>query len=180
MADDKRRRFELRLDDETSEALERAGGDRSEYVRRLIREAPRAVVVDAGAGQVLTHVGDPAGYTSRLLGQTHADAREALLAITDAGWERAEILAACDALNGVWMRGYVGPAAVALELADAERLNGLSAKWSTDPARWEQLVVDVAGSPELSHALVVVVRDFWRDTDGWLERKLRTDVARDG
>ena len=111
--------------------------------------------------------GTRARYLSTVLRERWMDFHSALRTLRAAGWMRAEILAACDALNGYWMLPtedweQQGPA-VALELSDAERLHGTAARHGVGPTVWEARWTQVRQSEALTRALRHVVREFWAD-----------------
>lgn len=92
------------------------------------------------------------------------------------GWANAELLAVCDVLNGYAQLGEMGGmgtegAGIALELADAQRLNGTAAKWDVTDARWAELVAATHANPWVARALYDLAAEFWRHSSR-LERAL--------
>lgn len=105
-------------------------------------------------------------YVSQALRERWAAWQSGLLLLRQHGWMRQELHAALDALNGLWMRddaGYehLGPG-LALELHDAERLNGTATRQhEVDPRVWEARVQQIAQSEALARALRCVVTEWW-------------------
>ena len=95
------------------------------------------------------------------------DVVQALETVRLAGWHRADILAACDALNGYWLVGQMGGGggsgpALAMELHDAAVLGDLPAKWEVNGDRWAEMVAQLREDPPgLARSLLVVVEEFW-------------------
>lgn len=120
--------------------------------------------LDAGTRDLLDRVGNASEYISRTIQDRWQSWQESLHVLREGGWRRPEVFAVCDTLNGVWMFGqYRSPGSVAMELEDAERLNGICAKWELDPAAWRARIREVADDWPLTLALLDVVAEFWRD-----------------
>lgn len=135
----------LRLDESTTALLDRACGEST----------------------------SPSDYVSHLIEQAHRKWTLSLDKLRVAGWTGSELLAACDALNGVWLHEYAGgPAFLAAELTDAQRLNDVCGKWDVPPKDWAKRVKALHEDRELQRALVAVVEEFWNGNDE-LERRLR-------
>lgn len=122
----------------------------------------RNLSVSDDVDQLLDRVGNASEYVDRVVRARWREWTEALDLLVQSGWVRAEILAACDALNGYWMIGSGKSGAfIAAELEDAERLNKLCAKWDLAPERWAQCYGEIGRSQPLAHALTIVVEEFW-------------------
>lgn len=139
------------------------------------RKTPRMnLTVDEPARGILGEMDSASAYVSRLVEDAERRWRACLTHLRASGWADREVLAVCDALNGYGLTEYSGifPAvAVALELHDAERLNGTAAKWDVAPERWAVLVRQVSESETVARALIDVAAEFWR-SNRRLERAL--------
>lgn len=103
-------------------------------------------------------------YISKLIRDAERDWRSALDTLAAAGWRRAELRAALDALNGYGMVSEHGrPASwLAIELADAERLNGVCMQHDASPERWAAHVDRLGKHETEARALAALAREFWR------------------
>lgn len=128
-------------------------------------------ILDRACGENAT---SPADYVSRLIEQAHRKWTTALRRLTEAGWKGRELLAACDALNGLGMHDYVGgPLFLAPELSDAQRLNDICSKWDVSPDSWSERVRAVHADKAQERDLATIVEEFWNGNDE-LERRLRS------
>jgi len=75
---------------------------------------------------------------------------------------QAEWCAVCDALNGYWMEGAgnLGVRMAWAEVADADRLNGLGAKWGVDAPALAARMQRMSAGEQV--ALAEVVERFWQ------------------
>jgi hypothetical protein len=73
-------------------------------------------------------------------------------------------LAVCDALNGIWLRDSGSLRLAWAEIADADRLHGLGAKWGVDAKALAEAVRDLDYAGLI--ALVDTVERFWADDSG--------------
>jgi hypothetical protein len=94
-----------------------------------------------------------------------------------AGWPQEQLLAAMDVLNGWGLTTAIdehgimdSPQAIALELHDAEQLNGICAKWQISPKDWEQRIRDL--DARQSRDLATLAREFWSGNQE-MEQRLR-------
>lgn len=111
---------------------------------------------------LLRSTGNPSEYLDRIVRDRAESWQESLNQLAGAGWTTAEVRAACDALNGTWLRGFMrGPAAISLELHDAQSLNGTAEHHGADPKRWEERVDQIGSDACLTAALLDVVAEFW-------------------
>ena len=121
-----------------------------------------ALTLTDEARAVVESVRNRSEYVSELLERRTAAWRLALLHLrSNAGWSPASLLAACDALNGyAGLREWqdVVPDYLAMELVDAERLNGTATKWGA-AAEWGGLIA--ALEPTTARALALVAEEFW-------------------
>lgn len=76
---------------------------------------------------------------------------------------RAEWCAVCDALNGTWLADEPTIRFIWAEIADADRLNGLGAKWEIDAQDLARRIRDMPAGARVS--LVETVEAFWRHAD---------------
>ncbi|MFQ5425911.1 MAG: hypothetical protein ACE5EV_02400, partial [Gaiellales bacterium] len=98
--------------------------------------------------------------------------QESLELLRHAGWQREEILAACDALNGLWLiAGMSAASQVSTSLADSAALERLVERHDTGPVTWDGLVRGIAESEPLARALLCVVTEWWAG-NGVLQRAL--------
>jgi hypothetical protein len=107
-----------------------------------------------------------AGERSRRLNMMAARYREILRrSLPDLA--RPEWLAICDACNGLWLDTSeddgVGIATFGAEIADADRLAGLGAKWGIDAQALARLIEALPFAAKA--AVVEVVERFWRHAD---------------
>ena len=124
------------------------------------------ITVDDSTSGLLGQVGEKrqSGYISRLVQDAWQRWQDGLGTLAQSGWKAPEILAACDALNGLWLVGmYRSPGSVAMELQDDAQLNGLCEKWDISPDRWGDLITQLRDSWPLMIALCDVSAEFWRD-----------------
>ena len=119
----------------------------------------------------LDGVDNASRYVGDLVSRRRADTLGALARLQVAGWSRAAILAAADALR------IPSVPYLAVELEDAERLNGVAAKWGVTD--WPARVAKVREDREVAADLRLVVEEFWRHGPG-SELARRLEVAREG
>ena len=110
-------------------------------------------------------------YVGDLVSRRRSDTLQALARLQVAGWSRAAILAAAEALDGA-------PSAyLAVEMEGAERVDGVAAKWGVTD--WPERVEQVREDREVAEDLRLVVEEFWRHREG-SELARRLEVAREG
>lgn len=126
------------------------------------KAARRLVTLDPGVDALLLSTGNASRYVEQLVTDSWTEWQEALASLRAASWDRPEILAACDALNGHALPGGVGTAWLWAELADAERLSGTATRHGVEPAVWAARVEQVRTDADLARALWIVAREFWR------------------
>lgn len=130
--------------------------------------------LDPDAHAILTDTGNGSGYVERVLRQRRREWTDALMLLQGVGWTTQAVLAACWALNGYWLVGMGRvPGAIAGELHAAERETEIpSGEYGVDPARWKSLVTRLEETPEIAHALAVVVDEYWTENEA-LRRAVR-------
>jgi hypothetical protein len=113
---------------------------------------------------VATGPSSASAYVEALVRDAEHDWRTSLNHLREAGWDNAALCAACDVLNGYHLAYDPGRPATwaAMELQDAQALNGICAKWDLDPAEWTSKIIQVRGHELLARALLTLVREFWR------------------
>lgn len=123
------------------------------------------ISLDEGTAALLVHVPQKSGYIASAIEARWRVWQDALETLRRAGWTGPQLMAACDVLNGVWLFGHRAGVAISLELADAQRLNGICSKWEVDPEswaeRWQALREDTALAEREALALRAVVAEFW-------------------
>lgn len=143
----------------------------SERIKLYIGPPLRALLDARGGAENDQHVLAGAGVSGIV--NTAADRYQEILRRSVPVLTEAEWMACADALNGVWLSGEIAYlSAVWTEIADADRLNGLGAKWGVDA---QALAVRVGGLPYAAVvALVDIVERLWlRHEEDWAVR-LRT------
>ena len=75
-------------------------------------------------------------------------------------WTEAQWSAVCDALNGCWLSDEASIRFAWAEVADADRLNGLGAKWGIDATALAAEIRDMTHGQRV--AVVEIVERFWR------------------
>ena len=118
--------------------------------------ARRNFTLDPDADALLGRVGNASEYLSRTVMRRSRQWTSALDLLRSEGWSSAELLAACEALNGYWLAGraaHGGYLATVLDdgLSDA---GGRSTIWRN---RFKQLETDAG----LATALAILVDEFW-------------------
>jgi len=127
-----------------------------------VTRTTRSYTLDPTTVALLDSVGprQASGYVDRTIQQRWQRWQESLATLAQSGWAGAEVLAACDALNGVWLGGAVNraPDGVALELRDN---SGAASRHGVAPERWTDLVRSVGESHAMTAALLEVILEFW-------------------
>lgn len=115
---------------------------------------------------------EPGEYLSDLIREHYSDLHSAISLVRAAGWTRGEVLAVCDACNGLWLLPHASsPEYLAIELADGARLGGILAHGASADT-WDDRVREVRGSPELAGALLALSRAWWRNAravEQWID-----------
>lgn len=121
----------------------------------------KTFTLESAAGAVLERVGNYSDYVSKLVLQHAADWTESLALLRRAGWQPAEILAACDALcgHGLSNAGRSGPW-IAAELARRDDESGVFRERHVLAARRRACLQQLTEDPELAHGLATVVREY--------------------
>lgn len=119
------------------------------------------LTVDPSTAALLEKTGNSSRYVDAVVEQRWSEWTNAIHVVDQLGWRRAEVLASCDASNGLWHLGFMKGAWFGAELEDATRLNGLVAKWELDEERWAGLIKEVCKNDELAGALWIISREFW-------------------
>lgn len=78
-------------------------------------------------------------------------------------WTLAQWSAVCDALNGCWLSDEANIRFAWAEVADADRLNGLGAKWGLDAIALAEQIRAMTHGQRV--ALIEIVERFWQRTD---------------
>lgn len=78
-------------------------------------------------------------------------------------WSLAQWSAVCDALNGSWLTDEASIRFAWAEIADADRIHALGAKWDVDAAGLAQQVRGMTHGQRV--ALVEIVERFWARCD---------------
>jgi hypothetical protein len=145
------------------------------------RPAPDArritLTLDEPARSILEEQDNASAYVAELVESAERRWRGHLVYLRTQGWTGRELLAVCDVLNGYAQLGEFGSpgldggAGVALEMSDAQRLNGIAEKWDVAPGRWEDLVRQASSEAAVGRALSDIAAEFWRHSSR-LERAL--------
>lgn len=126
--------------------------------------------LDAKAGDG----GSRATVVEHLVESHDRDMRDAMMVLkVQAKWERPEICAAMDALNGTDLAYPMSrdPRILALDLHDAAKLNDVAGKWGVDADVWAKRVAQVRESVSVAWSLRVLARAFWAG-DAWVEKRV--------
>jgi hypothetical protein len=117
--------------------------------------------LEAAAITILDRVGNYSDYVNKLVLQHAADWTESLALLRRAGWQPAEILAACDALggHGLSSAGRSGPW-IASELARLDEEMGVFRERQVLAARRRACLQQLTEDPAQAHSLAVVVREY--------------------
>lgn len=134
----------------------------------------RLVSLDPATDALLASTGNASAYVRALVADAWSEWTEALAELRAAGWDRPDLLAACDALNGHALLGGCDVGWLWAELDDAERLNGTATRHGVAPAVWAARVEQVQTCEEISRPLWTVAREFWRGNAA-LERALERE-----
>lgn len=137
--------------------------------------------VEESVAEMLRDLDNRSDYVSRTLERRWQAWISAIEFVRQEGWKGNEVKAVCDACNGLWMvQGGIGlTQLIALEMHDAEQLNGICEKWDISPKRWKELVGHVRSGEALAACLDVLVTEFWNGNTV-LEGKLERLGASDG
>lgn len=136
------------------------------------KRPPVKLSLDPSTAELLGRTGNASHYVDSVVGQRWQEWQWALGTVQALGWLPAEILAACDACNGLWHDGPMPGSWLAQELHDAAQLDGLVQKWEIDADRWPGLLAALGQNDQLGHALFLVAREFWAGNDE-VERRIR-------
>ena len=118
--------------------------------------------LDPSTIAILERCDNASAYLTGLVQHRAQEWHAALETLRAAGWTTPDLHVACDALNGCWLQQpYLTPQAVALELHDAQGLNGTAEKHHVTPERWKAQVWQVSESWPIALALVAVVTEWW-------------------
>lgn len=121
--------------------------------------------LDADVVQLLDRTGNRSAYVEHVVRESWQAWQAALDLLVSQGWHREELHAACEALNGLWMIPYEDRvpmgSSIALELYDAQRLNGTADKHGVAPRVWEARTTQVRTDERIARALRVVVTEWW-------------------
>lgn len=138
----------------------------------------RLKVSDEPALSILRDQENASRYVAELVNAAERRWRANLEHLRSVGFANNELLAVCDVLNGYAQLAEVAGSAaldsgrgIALELHDAQRLNGIAAKWGVTSERWAEIVTLVAGDAFVGRALYDLAAEFWRHSSR-LERAL--------
>jgi hypothetical protein len=136
--------------------------------------------LDPTTVEILREAGNQSAYLDSVVTRAAREWQEALDTLVSGGWTSAEILAACDALNGVWMVGAPNASGggIALELHDAQRLTAIATKWELTADRWATRVDLVDRIPVVAWAVRTIAVEFWAPNEA-VERAIRRVVARE-
>lgn len=126
------------------------------------RPAKRLLTLDPGTDALLASTGNASAYVRALVADAWSEWTDALAKLRAAGWDRPELRAACDAINGHAVLGVCDVGWLWAELDDAERLNGTATRHGVAPAVWAARVEQVQTCEEISRPLWTVAREFWR------------------
>lgn len=136
--------------------------------------APRAasgritVWLDPSIAQML-RLWDPDkrdGYLTEVIRARWATWRAALEMLRSRGWTRIELLAACDALNGVWLTWEAEPIiprgpSMAVKLRDAQDVNATATRHGVEHDSWNRRVKEVRSDETVAYSLFCVVCEWW-------------------
>lgn len=104
-------------------------------------------------------------YITDLVDERWRDWQDGLEHLRTVGWADAELLAACDALNGklISARHDLGPQ-LAATMEDAAIIDGIAKKYNVGD-RWRDRCGEVRASDATARSLLAVVREWWTGND---------------
>lgn len=119
------------------------------------RPAPRRLlVVTPEVDALLARVGNASEYVCALVRDASDAWRAGLSRLRECGWDRHEILAACEALSRLQWIPF-SPDWIAAQLSDVESV-------VADAAEWRTRVKEVSQDEALTRALLLVAAEYWR------------------
>lgn len=115
----------------------------------------------AGEPMALALVGFDENRSGRI--NTICDRYLQIVASESPTWTQAQWSCVCDALNGSWLSDEINIRLAWASISDADKLDGLGAKWGIDAQALAEQVRAFSHSQTI--AMVEIVERFWNRTD---------------
>lgn len=135
----------------------------------------RNITLTPAADALLDGVGNASAYLTRLVEQHHRAWQESLRYLLATGWQHADIVAACGALNGHFVTfGFDLRGEMALALQDAARLDSVLRDTGASPDTWATRVTQTQQDVSTARAVLSLAEEFWAGNLA-LHRALKLD-----